>query len=66
MKTLQQIKNELENLRESVISLSISYQILPQTMCQIDCENLLDEIKYLNGYIDCMEEFKIDLLSETP
>ena len=58
-KTLQQIKKELMEFKRSVINLSLNYEMLPDSLTRIDCEELLDEVKYLRGFIDCMTAFKI-------
>jgi len=62
MKTVQQIKENLIDLRKCVINLSVSYLTLPDSLVQIDYQELLDEIKYLRGYVDCMIEFKLDTI----
>jgi len=61
---LLKIKEELKEFKKSVVNISYLYQRLPDSLNQIDCEELLDEIKYLRGYLDCMIEFNIDLLPE--
>ena len=54
MKTLQELKLELDEFKKCVINLSLMYTVLPDSLTMIDYEELFDEIKYLNGYIDCM------------
>ena len=65
MGELEEIKNELTELRESVINLSCLYRKLPDTIIQIYYEGLLNEIRYLYDFVDCMIAFNITPSHET-
>ena len=61
MTELLEIKDWLREIRKSLINLDYIYRKLPDSICRVDCEELLDEVKYLRGYVDCMINFKINV-----
>lgn len=61
MKDLLEIRKELVELKKGVYGLAWIYHLLPESLTQIDYEEILDEVKYLCGYVDCMMNFNIEL-----
>jgi len=51
---LLEMRENLNELRKCIVRLALSYLRIPGSLEQIDCEELLSEIKYLCGYVDCM------------
>jgi len=64
MDELKQIKKELGEFKKCIINLSLMYLRMPKSLLQINVDDLMDEIKYLCGYVDCMIECNIPLLPE--
>ncbi|MCL2229402.1 MAG: hypothetical protein FWC00_06310 [Firmicutes bacterium] len=48
---------ELDELKKLVFRLNVFRQDLPSGVLMTDLYTMLDEIKYLMGYLDCMLEF---------
>jgi len=61
MKTLSERRKELDNLTQLLISLNILKEQLPPFVFTEDIKALLDELKYLRGYLDSMIHFKNEL-----
>ena len=62
MNELQERRKELDQLKYLVNSLHIFRDNLPPYIFTADLCSLLDEIKHLCGYMDCMIDFNIPLL----
>ena len=62
MDELQEMRKDLKALRDGVVKLSLMYTRLPQSLAEIDYEELLNEIRHLCGYIDRMIDFKNPLV----
>jgi len=50
---------ELDELKKLVFRLNVFRQDLPSGVLMTDLYTMLDELKYLMGYLDCMLEFDV-------
>ena len=64
MNELDKLANELPELQRLVINLDSFIDRLPPGLVSTCLFVLLDDIKYLAGYIDCMINFKIEPLPD--
>ncbi|MCL2229359.1 MAG: hypothetical protein FWC00_06080 [Firmicutes bacterium] len=53
---------ELDELKKLVFRLNVFRQDLPSGVFMTDLYTMLDELKYLMGYLDCMLEFDVKFL----
>ena len=62
---LKKMKQELDQLKYLLNSLSLFINRLPPYLLGADLSSFIDDIKYLCGYVDCMIKFEIQLLPES-
>ena len=62
MDELGEMRKNLADFKKNAVRLlnATDYR-LPPKLIETDLDTLLDDIKYLCGYLDCMIQFKIEL-----
>ena len=65
MNELKAQRKNLDELKHLTNSLNIFKHRLPPFLFTTDLNYMLDEIKYLSGYINCMIKFNINPLPES-
>jgi len=65
MDELIELKNDLKVLKNKMhcVHLFLTHR-LPHQMVLPDFESLIDELKQLSGYVNCMIDYKIKILPE--
>jgi len=62
MTELEQAAADLEDLKKLISKVNVLFHKLPRNIVQPDLEELREYIIRLQGYIDCMVNFQIELL----